>query len=92
MNRLHIGHWSVTTRAVELIPYQRVSPGGRRVDGMTRELDGLHDEPRPGRPPSILLDQVEDVIVATLESTPGQECRIRQRSPRKGASLGAWPP
>jgi transposase len=33
-------------------------------------LDGLSDDPRPGRPATITTDQVEAVLVATLESTP----------------------
>ena len=35
-----------------------------------RRLEGLSDEPRAGRPPTVTVDQVEDVVVATLESTP----------------------
>jgi transposase len=33
-------------------------------------LDGLVDDPRPGRPATITAEQVEDVVVATLESVP----------------------
>ncbi|NJC22876.1 transposase/transposase-like protein [Arthrobacter pigmenti] len=33
-------------------------------------LDGLVDEPRPGRPATITANQVEDVVVSTLEHTP----------------------
>lgn len=35
-----------------------------------RGLDGLLDEPRPGQPRKISDEQIEEVIVKTLESTP----------------------
>lgn len=41
-----------------------------RARFVEHRLDGLVDEPRPGRPPTITAEQVEDVVVATLESTP----------------------
>lgn len=43
-------------------------------------LDGLSDEPRPGRPRTITDDEIEQVITKTLESTPGKDTHWSTRS------------
>jgi transposase len=45
-----------------------------------RGLDGLHDEPRPGKPRSIGDDDVERVIVKTLEQQPSNATHWSTRS------------
>lgn len=45
-----------------------------------RRLDGLHDEPRPGKPRSISDEDVERVIVKTLEEQPPHATHWSTRS------------
>jgi transposase len=50
-------------------------------------LDGLTDEPRPGRPRTITDEQVDAVITKTLESTPTDATHWSTRSMAKEVGL-----
>lgn len=58
-----------------------------RSQFVARRLDGLYDEPRVGAPRTISDDQVEALIVKTLETTPPGETHWSTRSMAKAAGV-----
>jgi len=58
----------------------QVTVGKWRARFVAGRLDGLHDEPRPGAPRTIDDEDVERVIVKTLEETPRNATHWSTRS------------
>jgi transposase len=70
-----------------------VTVGKWRSRFVEARLDGLVDDPRPGRPPTVTAEQVEDVVVATLESTPANathwsRSKMAKRSGLSDSTIG----
>ena len=68
----------------------RVSPGmvGKwRARFLKARLEGLYDEPRPGAPRTVSDEQVEKVVIKTLESTPRGETHWSTRGLAKATGL-----
>jgi transposase len=52
-----------------------------------QRLEGLMDEPRPGRPRTISDEQVEAVVIATLESAPADATHWSTRSMARATGI-----
>jgi transposase len=71
---------SSNTVVADELGLQRGTVAKWRSRFIADRLDGLLDEPRPGRPRTISDDQVEAVIVKTLESAPKDATHWSTRS------------
>ncbi len=68
------------TQIAERLGITRAMAGKWRRRFAAERLDGLIDEPHPGRPRTVTDAQVEAVIVATLERTPTNASHWATRS------------
>jgi transposase len=74
-------------QVADRLDVSRNTVGKWRGRFLSQRLEGLLDEDRPGRPPSITLDQIEDVVVATLEQTPANATYWSRKSMAEKSGL-----
>ena len=75
-----------TEIAAELRIHRNVA-GKWRSRFLEHRLDGLLDQPRPGRPRTITDEQVEEVVIKTLETTPKDATHWSTRSMARQVGL-----
>ncbi len=68
------------TEIAQRLSINRMTVGKWRSRFAVDRLDGVLDEPRPGRPRTVSDEQVEAVITRTLESTPADATHWSTRS------------
>ena len=68
------------TQIAERLTINRSTATTWRARFVAARLDGLVDEPRPGRPRTITDAQVEEVVVRTLETVPADATHWSTRS------------
>lgn len=61
---------ATNTEVAETLTVSRPTVGKWRRRFIDRRLDGLADEPRSGRPPSVTPEKIEEVLEATTGSPP----------------------
>ena len=84
---------AANTVVAERLGVSRPTVGKWRARFLEHRLDGLVDDPRPGRPATVTAEQVEDVVVATLESTPANathwsRSKMAERSGLSASTIG----
>jgi transposase len=75
------------TEIAERLQIKRGTAARWRSRFASDRLDGLVDEPRPGRPRTITDEQVEEVIIKTLETTPRDATHWSTRSMAREVGL-----
>ncbi len=75
------------TVVAERLHVNRATVGKWRRRFVEHRLDGLHDEPRPGVPRSVSDDDVERVVVKTLEETPDNATHWSIRSMARATGM-----
>lgn len=77
------------TQVAEELNLTKPTVGKWRKRFIDMRLDGLTDQPRPGRPHTVSIEQVQQVIIDTLETKPAEATHWSRRKMAEKSGLSA---